>query len=120
MKEAGKGLKKEVKKINLNEVEDLADDMADLMEDMNEINEAMGRSYKCVGHTICVRLIDHAMRDTGKQTNEMRLDTDGVDVWTYLHVHCTCCQRPCSSSSCSPRTSVMLCVSLSSVLVDLS
>lgn len=46
MKEAGKGLKAEVKKMNLSEIEDLTDDMADLMEDMNEINEIMGRSYK--------------------------------------------------------------------------
>lgn len=80
MKEAGKGLKKEVKKINVDEVEDLADDMADLMEDMNEINEAMGRSYKCVGRTTCVHLIDHSMRDTRKQANEMRLDAYGVEV----------------------------------------
>lgn len=46
MKDAQKGLKKEVKKLNINEVENMADDMADLMEDMDEINEVMGRSYK--------------------------------------------------------------------------
>lgn len=46
MKEASKGLKKEMKKINISEVEDMTDDMADLMEDMNEINDVMGRSYK--------------------------------------------------------------------------
>lgn len=46
MKDAQKGLKKEVKKINISDVENLTDDMADLMEDMDEINEVMGRSYK--------------------------------------------------------------------------
>lgn len=46
MKDAQKGLKKEVKKININDVENMADDMTDLMEDMDEINEVMGRSYK--------------------------------------------------------------------------
>ncbi|CAM9456066.1 unnamed protein product [Sphacelaria rigidula] len=45
MKDAQKGLKKEVKKINLTDVENMTDDMADLMEDMDEINEIMGRSY---------------------------------------------------------------------------
>ncbi|CAN0014268.1 unnamed protein product [Discosporangium mesarthrocarpum] len=45
MKSAGKTLKTEVKKMDLNEIEDLTDDMAEMMEDMNEINEIMGRSY---------------------------------------------------------------------------
>lgn len=46
MKDASKTLKAEVKKIDINKVEDLTDDMADMMEDMNEINDVMGRSYK--------------------------------------------------------------------------
>lgn len=46
MKDASKTLKAEVKKIDINKVEDLTDDMADMMEDMNEINDIMGRSYK--------------------------------------------------------------------------
>ncbi|CAM9548266.1 unnamed protein product [Choristocarpus tenellus] len=45
MKAAGKSLKTEVKKMDLNEIEDLTDNMADMMEDMNEINDIMGRSY---------------------------------------------------------------------------
>eukprot|EP00904_Undaria_pinnatifida_P004136 jgi/Undpi1/13723/HiC_scaffold_9.g03376.m1 len=45
MKDASKTLKAEVKKIDINKVEDLTDDMADMMEDMNEINDIMGRSY---------------------------------------------------------------------------
>lgn len=46
MKDASKTLKKDIKKIDIGEVEDLTDDMADMMEDMNEINDIMGRSYK--------------------------------------------------------------------------
>lgn len=46
MKDASKTLKSEVKKIDINKVEDMTDDMADMMEDMNEINDVMGRSYK--------------------------------------------------------------------------
>ncbi|KAJ0400189.1 hypothetical protein ATCC90586_009325 [Pythium insidiosum] len=45
MKSAAVQLKAETKKINLNELEDMQDDMADLLEDMNEIQEIMGRSY---------------------------------------------------------------------------
>ena len=45
MKEATKQLKAENKKINLNEIEDMNDDMMDMMEDMEELNEALGRSY---------------------------------------------------------------------------
>lgn len=45
MKGAQSALKMQMKKINIDQVDDLADDMADLMEDMNEINEAMGRNY---------------------------------------------------------------------------
>lgn len=39
MKAASKELKKEHKKIDIDEIENLADDMADMMEDMNEISE---------------------------------------------------------------------------------
>jgi charged multivesicular body protein 5 len=39
MKEASKTLKVEHKKININEIEDINDDLADMMEDMEEINE---------------------------------------------------------------------------------
>ncbi|CAM9929169.1 unnamed protein product, partial [Ectocarpus sp. 12 AP-2014] len=46
MKDASKTLKADIKKIDINKVEDMTDDMADMMEDMNEINDIMGRSYK--------------------------------------------------------------------------
>jgi len=45
MKESAKTLKTQFKKINIDKVEDMQDDLADLMEDSEEINEIMGRSY---------------------------------------------------------------------------
>ena len=45
MKTAAKVLKKENKKVNLNELEDMQDDMEDLLEDVGELNEIMGRNY---------------------------------------------------------------------------
>lgn len=45
IKSASVQLKTQHKKINIDEIEDVQDDMADLLEDMNEIQEAMGRSY---------------------------------------------------------------------------
>mmetsp|Transcript_20480 Transcript_20480/g.28191 ORF Transcript_20480/g.28191 Transcript_20480/m.28191 type:complete len:229 (+) Transcript_20480:8-694(+) len=47
MKDASKVLKKEQKKINLADLEDMQDDMEDLLEDVGEINEILGRSYGC-------------------------------------------------------------------------
>lgn len=40
-------MKKEYKKINIDVVEDLQDEMEDLLEDANEIQEVLGRSYGC-------------------------------------------------------------------------
>jgi len=45
MKQAAVALKSEVKKIDLDTIEDTMDDMADLMEELGEINEIMGASY---------------------------------------------------------------------------
>ncbi|CAM9838031.1 unnamed protein product, partial [Ascophyllum nodosum] len=45
MKDASKTLRADIKKIDIDKVEDMTDDMADMMEDMNEINDIMGRSY---------------------------------------------------------------------------
>ena len=33
------------KNVNIDDVEDLADDMAEMMDDFNEINEALGRNF---------------------------------------------------------------------------
>ncbi len=41
MKEASKQLKAEHKKININEIEDVNDDMMEMLEDMEEINEVI-------------------------------------------------------------------------------
>ncbi|KAH7640370.1 vacuolar protein sorting 60 [Dermatophagoides farinae] len=45
MKLGVKEMKKEYKKINIDQIEDLQDDLADMMEDANEVQEALGRSY---------------------------------------------------------------------------
>lgn len=45
MKDGMKAMKKDFKKINIEEIEDLQDDMADMLEQADEIQEAMGRSY---------------------------------------------------------------------------
>lgn len=46
MKGANQELKRTMKKdLNIDDVEDLADDMAEMMEDFNEINEALGRNF---------------------------------------------------------------------------
>lgn len=46
MKAASKELKNTIRKdLDLNEVDDLADDMAELMDDFNYINEALGRNF---------------------------------------------------------------------------
>jgi len=45
MKDASKGLKVEMKKVKVDEIEDLHDDMTDMLEDTDEINEIMGRAY---------------------------------------------------------------------------
>lgn len=47
MKGAAKQMKKEMKTINIDNVEDLQMEMEDLLEDSNEIQEVLGRSYGC-------------------------------------------------------------------------
>lgn len=47
MQAGAKQMKKEYKKINIDMVEDLQDEMEDLLEDANEIQEVLGRSYGC-------------------------------------------------------------------------
>ena len=45
MKDANKALKKEFKKIKIDQIEDMQDDMADLLEQAEEVQSALGRSY---------------------------------------------------------------------------
>ncbi|XP_038078796.1 charged multivesicular body protein 5-like [Patiria miniata] len=45
MKVGIKEMKKEYKKVNLNQIEDLQDDMSDMLEQADEVQEIMGRSY---------------------------------------------------------------------------
>lgn len=47
MKMGVKEMKKEYKKVNLDQIEDLQDDLEDMLEQANEVQEAMGRSYGC-------------------------------------------------------------------------
>lgn len=47
MQVAAKELKKGMKKVNIDKVENLQDEMEDLLEDSNEIQEILGRSYGC-------------------------------------------------------------------------
>lgn len=45
MKAGAKQMQKEFKKLNIDEIEDVQDDMADLLDQAEEVQEALGRSY---------------------------------------------------------------------------
>lgn len=45
MKDGMKSMKKEFKKINLEEIEDVQDELADMLEQSDDIQEALGRTY---------------------------------------------------------------------------
>jgi len=45
MKTGVKQMKKEYKKVNIDEIEDLQDDMEDMLDQANEVQEALGRTY---------------------------------------------------------------------------
>merc|ERR1712165_61873 len=45
MKAGAKEMKKEFKKVDIDKVYDMQDELEDLMEDANEIQEVLGRSY---------------------------------------------------------------------------
>lgn len=45
MKDGMKSMKKEFKKINIEEIEDVQDDLSDMLEQSDEIQEALGRNY---------------------------------------------------------------------------
>lgn len=45
MKDGVGQMKKEFKKVNIDQIEDLQDDMADMLEQHDEVQEALGRSY---------------------------------------------------------------------------
>ena len=38
-------MKKEFKKVNIEQIEDLQDDLADMLEDANEVQEVLGKAY---------------------------------------------------------------------------
>lgn len=45
MKAGAKEMKKEMKKVNIDKIEDMQDDMEDMLDQANDIQEAMSRSY---------------------------------------------------------------------------
>lgn len=45
MKDGVKQMKSEYKKINIDQIEDIQDDMADMLEQADEVQDAMGRTY---------------------------------------------------------------------------
>lgn len=45
MRDGVKQMKKEFKKINIDDIEDVNDDMADMLEQSEEVQEALGRTY---------------------------------------------------------------------------
>lgn len=45
MKDGMKSMKKEFKKINIEDIDDLQDEMADMLEQADEVQEALGRNY---------------------------------------------------------------------------
>lgn len=47
MRLGAKEMKKEYKKVNIDTIEDLQDDLEDMMEQANEVQEVLGRSYGC-------------------------------------------------------------------------
>eukprot|EP01110_Echinostelium_bisporum_P004972 TRINITY_DN22261_c0_g1_i1.p1 TRINITY_DN22261_c0_g1~~TRINITY_DN22261_c0_g1_i1.p1 ORF type:complete len:214 (-),score=49.22 TRINITY_DN22261_c0_g1_i1:48-689(-) len=49
MKDGAKAMKQQFKKINIDDVENLQDDMQDMMDQSNELNEILSRSYAVPG-----------------------------------------------------------------------
>ncbi|XP_004533419.1 charged multivesicular body protein 5 [Ceratitis capitata] len=45
MKDGVKQMQKEFKKVNIDQIEDIQDDMADMLEQADEVQEALGRTY---------------------------------------------------------------------------
>jgi charged multivesicular body protein 5 len=84
MKAANVEFKKQMKQLNINEVEDVVDDMADLVEDMNEVNEIMGRSYAMLDN------IDEAELEAELDMldNDL-LEDEGVPEQTPLSLYAT-------------------------------
>ena len=71
MKTGVKEMKREYKKVNIDQIEDLQDDLEDMLEQANEVQEAMGRSYG-------VPDVDEAELEAELEalTDELSLDTD--------------------------------------------
>ncbi|KRT78253.1 hypothetical protein AMK59_8151 [Oryctes borbonicus] len=103
MKDGMKQMKKEFKKINIEEIDDVQDELADMMDDANEIQEALGRNYNtpevdedelaaeldALGDEIALdddnSYLDDVLKapaapDTKPEANEPNKNKDGIQV----------------------------------------
>mmetsp|Transcript_5297 Transcript_5297/g.5062 ORF Transcript_5297/g.5062 Transcript_5297/m.5062 type:complete len:213 (+) Transcript_5297:36-674(+) len=81
MKAANIELKKALKtNINIDEVDDLADDMEELMYDMNEINEAIGRNFATPDDVT----EDDLEAELDMLGDELEEEVEGEEVPSYL------------------------------------
>ena len=91
MKHARDTLQDQYKKLDINSVEDLQDDLADLMADADEINEIMGRSYG-VGADIDEADLDEELAGLDEELGDLDFgDMSGVQdsgkIQQGWHVH---------------------------------
>mmetsp|Transcript_21766 Transcript_21766/g.36001 ORF Transcript_21766/g.36001 Transcript_21766/m.36001 type:complete len:220 (+) Transcript_21766:119-778(+) len=78
MKQGHAEMKKAYKKIDINELEDLHDDMADLLMDASEINDVMGRSYGLPDE------VDEADLENELAALEDEMDEEETESASYL------------------------------------
>jgi charged multivesicular body protein 5 len=81
LKASNAELKRTIKKdLDINDVDDLADDMAEMMDEFNEINEALGRNFATPEH------IDEADLDAELEMLEDELEEEvaGTEEPSYL------------------------------------
>ncbi|KAJ1458560.1 Snf7 family [Pelagophyceae sp. CCMP2097] len=83
MRQASKVLKKEIKKVNVDGIEDLQDDLADMMEDMHEVQDALGRSYG-LGDEIDEADLDAELACLGDELGLDDLDAEADSTPAYL------------------------------------
>ena len=83
MKAASKTLKTEFKKVNIDNIEDVQDDLADMMEDMNEVQDALGRSYG-IGDDIDEADLDAELACLDDELGMDELDADADSTPAYL------------------------------------
>lgn len=97
MKDGVSQMKKEFKKINIEEIEDIQDDMADMLEQSDEVQEALGRTYgvpeidddelaaelDALGDEIAIDDDSSYLDDVVKAPSA----PDKVGLYIYLHIY---------------------------------